>query len=129
MTFWSHVSQWFGYLAYCTSATDPACRPFIGFLALSGAAGGTFGLMVLGLVSMLNGWERDVLAARRRRELAAKEKPGRAEPALGVAPVLAPAAHAEPFLPVAGALTMAPKALHSAPAVAVTLHRTARPGR
>ncbi|MGE5523587.1 MAG: hypothetical protein ACM3SS_07720 [Rhodospirillaceae bacterium] len=129
MTLWSYVSQWFGYLAYCASATDPACRPFIGFLALSGASGGAFGLMVIGLVSMLNGWERDVLAAKRRRELAAKEKPRRAEPALGVAPVRAPAAHAEPFLPVAGALAMAPKALHSAPAVAVALHRATRPGR
>jgi len=37
---WSYIAQWLGYVVWCASASDAACRPFIGFLALAGASAG-----------------------------------------------------------------------------------------
>lgn len=58
---WAYIAQWFGYVAACASASDAACRPFLGFLALAGAAAGALTLIVLRLRSMSSAWmqERD----------------------------------------------------------------------
>ena len=129
MTLWSYVTQWLGYIGWCASASDPACRPFVGFLALFGASAGMLSMMVIGLVSMLNGWERDVIAARaaavgRQREQAVRERLRRAEPALGVAAPGGYAGHAEPLLPAGAALAMTAEPLHAAQPIAVPMQRT-----
>lgn len=126
MTLWSYVTQWIGYLGWCATGSDPACRPFVGFLALAGASGGTLTLLVLGLVRMLNAWEREYAATRaaaaHRRERKVRERP-HPEPVLapGVAAV-AYAARAEPVVPAAG-LEVAP--VSAAPAVVLPLRPTA----
>lgn len=117
MTVWSYVSQWFGYVVWCASAADPACRPFVGFLALSGACAGTLSILLVAIAGMAEAWEREIVEARapraqRRRERAVRRKIAAAhaasEPALGVgAAAAARPAHAEPVLP-AGALAMEP---------------------
>jgi hypothetical protein len=129
MTIWSYVTQWFGYIGWCASAADPACRPFVGFLALSGASAGLLTLMVIGLVRMLNTWEHDITAARasateRQRERAARKKLRRADPEPAVRGGGAYAPHGEPLLPAAGALAMAAEPLHAVQPIAVPLQRS-----
>jgi hypothetical protein len=69
-TLWSYVSQWFGFVGWCATAGDAACRPFLGFLALAGASGGVSALLVLALVDLLKDMERAYLAARSSAEQA-----------------------------------------------------------
>lgn len=108
MGIWSYVAQWFGYLGWCAQATDPACRPFVGFIALFGASAGFLALLVLAMVGMMYAWERDYLAARALRQRAASEVPRAAEPALGAnVPAPVPALHAEPVM--AAAVALAPE--------------------
>jgi hypothetical protein len=128
MTVWSYVTQWFGYIGWCASASDPACRPFVGFLALFGASAGMLSLMVIGLVSMLSAWEHEVSAARAsaaegRRERSIRKKLRREDPELRVAGG-AYATHAEPLLSGAAALAMTADPLRAGQPVAVPLQRT-----
>lgn len=128
MTLWSYVTHWLGYLSWCASASDPACRPFVGFLALFGVSAGTLSLLVLGMVGMLNAGERDLDVARAstaplQRERAPQEKlrraAPRAEPALGLA-AAAYATHAEP-LPASSALAMDAEPLRVTQPIAASL--------
>jgi hypothetical protein len=129
MTLWSYVTQWFGYIGWCASASDPSCRPFVGFLALFGASTGLLSLMVIGLVRMLNTWERAITAAgvpaaaERQREPAVREKLRRTNPESGILAGGGYAAHGEPLLPAAGALAMAAEPLHAGQPIAVPLQR------
>jgi hypothetical protein len=129
MTLWSYVTQWFGYIGWCASASDPACRPFVGFLALFGASAGLLSLMVIGLVRMLNTWEHaitavGVRATERQREPAVRRKLRRTDPESGVLAGGAYAAHGEPLLPAASALAMTAKPLHAGQPMAVPLQRS-----
>lgn len=117
MSVWSYVSQWFGYVAWCASAADPACRPFVGFLALSGACGGALSVLLIAIAGMAEAWEREIVEARAGKARLGRERAVRrkiaaarpaAEPALGLGvAVAARTAHAEPVLPAA-ALTADP---------------------
>jgi hypothetical protein len=127
MTLWSYVTQWFGYIGWCASAPDPACRPFVGFLALFGASAGLLSLMVIGLVRMLNTWEHAIAAAavpatEPQREPAVRKKLRRAVPESGVLAGGAYAAHGEPLLPAAGALAMTAEPLAGQP-ITIPLQR------
>lgn len=89
MAVWTYLTQWLGYLGYCASTYDPACRPFVGFLALFGASAGTLSILVLGMVGIFNGLEREFITARasaaaHQRENAIREKLRRPEPEIGV---------------------------------------------
>jgi hypothetical protein len=135
MTVWSQVMQWFDYLAWCASVSDPACRPFVGFLALAGASGGASTLLVIGMMAVVNGWEREVDAARavadrkqrRNRPISRTRRtaPLR-EPALGLgAAVASHMGHAEPLMPAASALAVEGPAVRAvAPLATAPLHRT-----
>jgi hypothetical protein len=129
MTLWSYVTQWFGYIGWCASASDPACRPFVGFLALSGASAGLLSLMVIGLVRMLNAWEHALTAAAApapepQREPAVRRKLRRTDPEPGALAGGVYATHGEPLLPAAGALAMAAEPLHAAQPIGVPLQRS-----
>jgi hypothetical protein len=129
MTIWSYVTQWFGYIGWCASASDPACRPFLGFLALFGASAGLLSLMMIGLVRMLNTWEHAITVARastaeRQREPAVRKKLRRTNPESGVLAGGAYAAPGEPRLPAAGALALTAEPLHAGQPIAVPLQRS-----
>lgn len=117
-TMFSYVHAWFGYVSWCMSASGLACKPFLAFVALLGASGGTLVLLCLALSTLLNdlAWQLD----ERRREqrgvrkamavaenIRAPEMSSRAPPQERVEPVFAPAAlamsMAEPVWPEAGA--------------------------
>ena len=68
-TFWSYVDAWFGYVSWCLSATDLACRPFLAFVALLGASGGTLVLLCVALSALLNDLADDLEQRRRERRM------------------------------------------------------------
>ncbi len=106
LSLWSYISQWVGYLSWCASASDPACRPFVAFLALSGASFGALSILVLGIVGILNSWEREIdivraTAAEVRRAEAIRDRlrrVPRAEPALSLGAAAVSLVHGEPVL-------------------------------
>ena len=124
MTMWSQVTQWFGYVGYCASASDPACRPFVGFLALAGASAGALTLLALALLRML----RAVLlqpaaasAAQCTPEREARKEVPMAEPVLGLGVAAAVRAmHVEPALSGV-ALAMAAEPAHGPAPMAATI--------
>lgn len=130
-TVWTYLTQWLGYLGYCASAYDPACRPFVGFLALFGASAGTFSMLVLGMVRILGGLEREVAAARasamaRVRENVIREKLRRPEPVIGIGEAMpAYLAHAEPLMAAASPIGAEPQGLPVASSVTVPLRTRA----
>ena len=114
MTMWSQVTQWFGYVGYCASASDPACRPFVGFLALAGASAGALTLLALALLRMLR-------AAQCTPEREVRKEVPMAEPVLGLGVAAAVRAmHVEPALSGV-ALAMAAEPAHGPAPMAATI--------
>jgi hypothetical protein len=101
----SAIAHWFHYLAWCAYTSDPACRPFVGLLALLGASSGALAILVLVLRSMLDAESRRTANRADRRQSRMRKRSARRVPslmapqkwhALGAALTLAP--HAEPVL-------------------------------
>jgi len=108
-TMLSYFHAWFGYVSWCLSASDLACRPFLAFFAMLGASGGTLVLACLALSTLLNdlAWE---LAERRRARRAIRDTVAVAEKtcARAALPHATPDERVEPaFVPGVLAISMA----------------------
>ena len=127
MSVWSYVTHWLGYVSWCAATSDATCRPFVGFLALLGAAAGLSSLFLLGMVRMLHGWERDVVAARaaRTRQVSAESMPAIPAPLASAPAIAAIPAEAEPAIAPSGLLGSVPS--RPEPALGLALPAPAYP--
>ena len=101
----SYVHAWFGYVSWCFSATDLACRPFLAFVALLGASAGTLVLLCLALSRLLHDLAWDLEQRRREQGLARQAAVLREKiHAHAAPPATVPAGRIEPRLDPAAAV-------------------------
>jgi hypothetical protein len=67
---WSYGQAWFGYVGWCLSSTDMACKPFLAFVAMTAAAGGALVLLCRCLQGLVNDVALDLRQRRAMRRMA-----------------------------------------------------------